>query len=172
MARTRVFLLAVLAIVAAVWAWTMSSPERAAAVRAARAAQAARPAPPVFDLQVRADRLDGRAAPPPASRRNPFRFGEDLRAPREPQPAGPVASALTAPVAAPPALPVLSLVGIVDRTVDGKAIRIAVVSTADGLVYVSAGERVSPRYEVASLTAEAIELTDLTDGSTRRLALK
>jgi hypothetical protein len=157
--------------VAAVWAWTESSPEPSAAVRAARAAEAARPDAPVFDLQVRADRLDGVAvAPGPEPRRNPFRFGTDLRATREPQPAGPLTPA--AIVAAPPALPTLVLVGIVDRTLSGKAVRVAVVSTAEGLVYAQIGERVSQRYEVTSLTGDAIELRDLTDGSTRRLALK
>jgi hypothetical protein len=170
MSRTRVFLLAVLAVVAAVWAWTVASPERSAAVRAARAAQAARPTPPVFDLQVRAERLDGAAVASPEPRRNPFRFGEDPRAPQEPQPAGPLTPA--AIVAAPPALPALVLVGIVDRTVSGKAIRVAVVSSPEGLVYAQIGERVSQRYEVTSLSADAVELKDLTDGSTRRLAMK
>jgi hypothetical protein len=174
MSRPRALLLVALAAAAIAWAYTSSAPARSAAVRAARTAQAARPAPPVFDLQVRAERLDGKAssATRPETRRNPFRFGEDVRAPRDPQPARPLTAPLAAEAPAAPVLPTLSLVGIVDRTVDGRAVRIAVLSTADGLVYVSAGDRIGTRYEVVSVSADAVELKDLTDGTPRRLALK
>ena len=171
MARPRTLLLLALAAAAVAWAYGSSSPARTAASRA-RAAQAGRPLPPVFDLEVRADRLDGRAArtTQPDAQRNPFRFGDEVRASRDPQPARPMTSEIVAPTTS--ALPVLSLVGIADQTVEGKPLRIAVISTPDGLVYAAAGQAVGTRYEVASVGADAVELKDLTDGSTRRLMLK
>jgi hypothetical protein len=172
MSRLRAILLVVLALAAVAWAYTSSSPVRSAAIRAARAAQADRPAPPVFNLEVRAGKLQT-DIPRPEPRRNPFRFGEDVRAPRDPQAAGPLTpAAIVAAVPAAPALPVISLSGIADRTLDGKTVRIAVVSTPEGLVYVTVGDRIGTRYEVVSFGADAIELKDLTDGSTRRLGLK
>jgi hypothetical protein len=129
-------------------------------------------------MQVTTERLEARRAQAELSaveRRNPFRFAVDQRAPREPQlaqAASPALAAGAAPAAGPAPLPPVSLIGIVDRTVDGHAQRLAVVSMADTLHYVAVGARIGSRYEVVSVAADAVELKDLSDGSTRRLALK
>ena len=42
--------------------------------------------------------------------------------------------------------------------------RVAVVSIGETLYYVSVGERVGTRYEVITVSADSIDLKDLTDG--------
>jgi hypothetical protein len=126
-----------------------------------------------FDLEVATDRLKkGMAATavPREAGRNPFRFVGDERVTGEPRQAQP----LGAPPAAAPVVvaPTVSLIGIVERTVNGTPVRVAVVSMADTLYYVSAGERIGMRYEVVVVTADAIELKDLAEGASRRVALR
>ena len=166
-----------LAALLAMWALSSSSVPILRGIGVAGPAHA--PDPPVprraFDLEVRIDRLAERpvstSAPPPDGGRNPFRFGVDLRAPREPGVAQPV-SVNAPPAPSVPVVPTIALLGIVDRTVDGKAVRVAVVSMAETLSYVSVGDRVGTRYEVITVSADGIELKDLTDGSTRRVLLR
>jgi hypothetical protein len=177
--RTRIVLLVVLAALVGIWA--SSSPSMTPMGRAGVSPlplASSRRTPEVFDMQVTTERLEARRAQgelPAEERRNPFRFAVDQRAPREPQ----QAQAATLPLAAGaataatlPTLPPMSLIGIVDRTVDGRAQRLAVVSMADTLYYAAAGARIGSRYEVVSVAADAVELKDLSDGSTRRVALK
>jgi hypothetical protein len=51
-------------------------------------------------------------------------------------------------------------------------VRTAVISGAGQLFLVKEGEHVTPRYLVAKISADVVELADQGDGSTRRLALK
>lgn len=174
MSRTRALLLLVLALAAIAWAYESGAPARSLAARPPHAA-ASRPAPQVFDLEVRADRLDGRASSTtrPDARRNPFRFGESLRASSTPQPARPMDAAAAAIVAPPvPVLPPLELSGVADRTVGDKPVRIAIIAAGESLVFASVGDRVGSRYEVIAIAADSVDLRDLTDGSTRKLTLK
>jgi hypothetical protein len=177
MSRTRVLLLVVLAALVWVWASSTRMPLGSGGRSASPATQGAARGPAVFDLQVTTERLEARrgvlgTAPRPTGR-NPFQFAAEAGASREPQAAQPstpsAAIAATATVAGPPAL---TLLGIVDRTVDDKPVRVAVVSMADTLYYVSVGDRVGSRYETVAVSADAVELKDLIDGSTRRVALK
>jgi hypothetical protein len=174
MSRTRVLLLVVLAALVWVWASSTRMPLGSGGRSASPATQGAARGPAVFDLQVTTERLEARrgvlgTAPRPTGR-NPFQFAAEAGASREPQAAQPsTPSAATATAAGPP---VLTLLGIVDRTVDDKPVRVAVVSMADTLYYVSVGDRVGSRYETVVVSADAVELKDLIDGSTRRVALK
>ena len=73
----------------------------------------------------------------------------------------------TAPVA-----PALKLIGIAeDATPDG-LVRTAIISGPGQLFLVKEGDPVTPRYRVAQIAADVVELTDATDHSARRLALR
>ena len=84
-----------------------------------------------------------------------------------PQPAS-VDVPATRPVAAPP--PKLS--GIAeDATADGP-VRTAIISFVGQLFLVKEGERVTARYRVLRVSSDVVELADLREGSTLRLALR
>ena len=50
--------------------------------------------------------------------------------------------------------------------------RIAFIAGDGQLFMVKEGETVTPRYRVAKISAEVVELTDVIDRSVRRLALR
>jgi hypothetical protein len=75
-------------------------------------------------------------------------------------------------VPAAPPMPALSLAGIAEDPGPGGPIRTAVISGTGQLFLVKEGENVTPRYRVEKISADVVELTDLGDGSIRRLALK
>jgi hypothetical protein len=102
--------------------------------------------------------------------RNLFTFRAGT--PREPQPAFAPPPAL--PEAAPltPALPSLKLAGIAEDTEADVPIRTAIISGEGQLYMVKEGEAVTPRYRVAKISADVVELVDLLDNSVRRLALR
>lgn len=73
---------------------------------------------------------------------------------------------------AAPQQPALTLIGIAeDATPDGP-VRTAIISGSGQLFLVKEGDRVTPRYLVAQISTDVVELTDATDHSARRLALK
>lgn len=78
--------------------------------------------------------------------------------------------AVAAPVPAP--LPPLMLAGIAEDPGPSGPVRTAVISGGGQLFLVKEGEHVTPRYLVAKISADVVELADQGDGSTRRLALK
>ena len=84
------------------------------------------------------------------------------------------APALTETAAAPsaPALPVLKLEGVAQDDTETGPVRTAIISGEGQLYLVKAGDAVGSRYKVARVGADAVELTDAIDHSTRRLALK
>ena len=51
-------------------------------------------------------------------------------------------------------------------------IRVAFIAGEGQLFMVKEGELVTPRYRVAKISDEVVELTDVIDNSTRRLALR
>jgi hypothetical protein len=71
-------------------------------------------------------------------------------------------------VAAPP----LKLSGIAEDTGPDGPERTAIISGSGQLFMVKEGENVTPRYRVVKISADVVELTDLGDGSIRRLAMK
>jgi hypothetical protein len=115
--------------------------------------------------------LGAAAARQDSPRRNPFRFGGDPAAgPSDPaSPATLTPLRAVDPAALRPAAPVVILVGLVERTVDGRRERTAVLSMNGELHYVVAGQQMRGDYEVITVGADAVELRSLADGSTRRL---
>jgi Tfp pilus assembly protein PilP len=174
MTRLRGFLLAAPAVLVAVWVSSSTTmPARQAPGGQSAVTEPSRATPSLFELERVTRRLqDGieaaEAARPAA--RNPFRFDTGTRAPQEPSPARPV-QAITPP-SVEPAAPIVILIGIVERTEDGQSSRVGVVSTASGLSYVKAGDRIGDRYEVVSVGDDAIEIRDTTTASTRRITLQ
>ena len=85
-----------------------------------------------------------------------------------PKPAEAAAAlAALAPLVLPPT-PV-SLVGLVDREVDGRVVRIAVLSFGGRLHYVEAGSRLGAAYEVVAVGSNAVDLLALDTNTPRRL---
>ena len=104
--------------------------------------------------------------------RNPFEFVAVARprpvTPKPPTPAQAAAAlAALAPLVLPPT-PV-SLVGLVDREVDGRVVRIAVLSFGGRLHYVEAGSRLGAAYEVVAVGSNAVDLLALDTNTPRRL---
>ena len=125
-------------------------------------------------------RLRERLRPGQAPRerdRNPFRF-------RPSPPRQPVASPSPSSPAsdAAPAEPLLTLAGLaedvpphagpLDPGSSATPVRIAIISAGGELFLVKAGEQVTDRYRVAAVSADGVELIDLTTDTTRRLTLK
>ena len=67
----------------------------------------------------------------------------------------------------------MSLIGVAeDPGADGVIVRTAIISGFGDLFLVKEGDPVTARYTVAKISGEVAELTDLTDASIIRLALK
>jgi hypothetical protein len=111
----------------------------------------------------------------------PLQPGRDLftysRQPSPPPPPAappprPARPALTeAPVLRPPAS-ALRLSGIAEDVTPDGVVRTAIISGFGQLFVVKEGERVTDRYRIAKISAEAVELSDLTEGAVLRLALR
>ena len=110
------------------------------------------------------------SATPNQTGRNLFTF-RSARV-RETQPVvAPVPALVEAPPLPPP-LPPLKLAGIAeDPGADGPA-RTAIITGAGQLFTAKEGENVTARYRVVKISADVVELLDLTDNSVRRLALR
>ncbi|MGH9141227.1 MAG: hypothetical protein ACRD2I_08810 [Vicinamibacterales bacterium] len=126
------------------------------------------------ELATEIERLHERLAPttaPNAPGRNLFTFRAAAarpvtRAPEPPRAA--IASFVPTPVPLPP----LKLSGIAeDEGADGP-VRIAFISGEGQLFMVKEGDTVTPRYRVAKISADVVELTDVIDNSARRLPLR
>jgi len=171
--RARGPLLALLGVAVVVWAvfQTRQTPAPVAAPTALTAAAA--PALRDFgDLDRAAARLrDGRPGPQALAdpSRNPFAFVVAKPKPLPPPKPAEAAAALAAlaPLVLPPA-PV-SLIGLVDREVDGRVVRIAVLSFGGRLHYVEAGNRLGAAYEVVAVGPNAVDLLALDTNTPRRL---
>ena len=127
------------------------------------------------ELAVEIERLHERLAPsvvPSAPGRNLFTF--HAAAPRQAAPplAPPPRPAITEFVPPPLALPPLKLSGIAEDPGEDGPIRVAFIAGEGQLFMVKEGETVTPRYRVAKISAEVVELTDVIDNSIRRLALR
>lgn len=125
------------------------------------------------DLAVEIERLHERLAPATAPRspgRNLFTF--HAVAARPLAPATQAKPAVAEAVPPPIALPALKLSGIAEDAGADGPVRIAFISGEGQLFMAKEGEAVTPRYRVAKISADVVELTDLIDNSVRRLALR
>jgi hypothetical protein len=111
--------------------------------------------------------------PPTAAPRQPgrnlFKFHE------APAAHAPAAAAQPAPlpeIPAPPPLPPMRLIGISEDPGSNGPERKAII-TGDGQLFIAKeGDTVMTRYKVTKISADVVELTDIDDGTVRRLALR
>jgi hypothetical protein len=126
------------------------------------------------DVQAQALRLKERLAAAPLPQeplRNPFRFAERDAPARREQPSAP-ADPVPPPLAAP-VEPALELIGVAeDQTAQGLVRTAIVTALTDELFLVKEGETIGGRYRVKTVGSDAVELTDLVSGMSRRLALR
>jgi hypothetical protein len=125
-------------------------------------------------LAIEIERLHERLAPtvaPRAPGRNLFTFRAMAARPAAPAPPAPQA-AITELAPAASSLPAFKLSGIAEDPGADGPIRVAFISSEGQLFMVKEGEAVTPRYRVAKISADVVELTDVIDNSIRRLALK
>lgn len=129
--------------------------------------------PEAAALASQVSRLHDRLAPAAT----PLEPGRDLFRFRQAKPKV-VAAARPALVEAPaapaiPSRPPLKLAGIAEDTQAGGAIvRTAIISTGGQLFLAREGDAVTPRFKIARIAADVVELVDLVDNSTVRLALR
>jgi hypothetical protein len=115
------------------------------------------------------DRLRPSATPRQPAR-NLFQFTA-MRPAAIPVVPKPVATeTVTSPLAPPP--PPFKLIGIAEDPGPEAPVRTAIVSAPGQLFLVKEGQNVTLRYRVAKISADVVELTDLGNGATLRLALK
>jgi len=87
-------------------------------------------------------------------------------------PPPPRAAIVEMPAPPRPAEPMLKLAGIAEDPGPDGPVRIAFISGEGQLYVVKVGEQVTPRYRVERISADVVELLDLTDQSTHRLVMK
>ena len=103
--------------------------------------------------------------------RNLFSF--ERRPPASSNPAVKPAEIATVEAPVLPAPPALTLIGLAeDQDDDGRVVRTAIISAASELFMVKEGQPVTARFKVGKIGADVVELTDVNDNSTLRLALK
>ena len=127
------------------------------------------------DLAIEIARLHDRLRPDAKPRqpgRNLFTYHAAVRASAPPveAPKAALSEAAAAPVVPPQ--PTLKLDGIAEDAGPDGPVRTAIIAGDGQLYLVKEGEAVGSRYRVAAISAAVVELTDTSDGSTRRLALK
>lgn len=113
------------------------------------------------------------SATPHQPARNLFVF--HTAAPRPAAPPVPPKPALTeaAPLAPVLPQPSLKLAGIAeDPGPDDATVRTAIITGEGQLFMVKEGENVTPRYQVIKISADVVELLDLSTNTPRRLALR
>ena len=111
------------------------------------------------------------SAAPRQPGRNLFSFSP-RQAPAPLLAACPPKPALSEAIAARPAAPVMKLSGIAEDVTAGGVVRTAIISAFGQLFVVKEGELVTERYRVARISADVAELSDLTEGTVLRFALK
>jgi hypothetical protein len=126
------------------------------------------------DVQAQAARLRERLASAPAPQqplRNPFAFAPRPQ-PRRSRPSTAVNSAPVPSVVLYPE-PALSLIGVAEDGTPDEIVRTAIITAEDGeLFMVTVGQSIGARYKVQAIGADVVELSDLINGSVRRLALR
>jgi len=110
--------------------------------------------------------------PPSHPARNLFSFRAARARAAAPEIAAPAPAALVEAPALRPSQPQLKLAGIAEDPGPDGPIRIAIISSDGQLFMAKEGDAVTLRYRVAKISADVVELTDLTDNSVRRIALR
>jgi hypothetical protein len=158
--------------------WLVSAPPSnvPSGVQAPR--QPARSAPAAdaaSDIERQATRLAARLGAERAfavPARDPFRF-----APRRAAVAAAARVLATADAPPPPPVPVaapapaVSLSGIAEDQIEGRASRTVVLSTPSGVLLAREGEEILGSYRVGRIESDAVELVPLGDAAPRRLTL-
>jgi hypothetical protein len=119
--------------------------------------------------------LEHRAQPSPAlsaSRRNIFRERDRVA------PAPPVATRAAVPVEPAPAeslippAPLVTLLGLAEKTDSGHLVRTAVISTGGELWIVKEGDTVAGRFRVGAVSLDRVDLRDVQTGTSRVYRLR
>jgi hypothetical protein len=111
-------------------------------------------------------------APLIPSGRNLFTFRTAPVRPLPPPPPPVPVAALSEAAPQAPALPALKLAGIAEDPGPDGPVRIAFISGEGQLYMVKEGEAVTARYHVVKISADVVELSDVSDHTVRRLALR
>ena len=113
------------------------------------------------------------APSPQGSDRNPFRFSQrEVAAAAAPRPVTP---SEMLPIEAPVTEdlePSLDLIGIAENRETNGVVRTAMLTNGEQLLMVTAGQRMLSRYDVVTVSADAVELKDISTGAIRRLVLR
>ena len=125
------------------------------------------------ELAVEVKRLHERLRPSdtPVHSRDLFRYAARTSSPAPIVTAVPVAPAAQEQPLAPIVAP-LKLEGLAEDRGDQGPVRTAIISGFGDIFLVKEGESVTSRYRVAKISPDAVELTDLTDNTPLRLALR
>jgi hypothetical protein len=151
--------------------WFFSMPPTTLPARAvAPAAHLPQVSTSKIDIEKEAARLQVHRIQEPhftAPLRNPFRFSERR------EPARATAGVVIAPPPAfiPPPPPRLTLDGVAADTMDAQAQRTAILNTDAGVVLAKEGDQVAG-YRVQKISADAVELVKIDDGSMLRLGMR
>ena len=101
--------------------------------------------------------------------RNLFAFTASRQKPASIAPKAALSETIATPIAEPPPF---KLIGVAEDTGPDGPVRTAIVSAPGQVFLVKIGQNVTLRYRVEKISSEVVELIDLGDGSTLRLALK
>jgi hypothetical protein len=127
------------------------------------------------DLASEIEKLHERLRPS-ATPRTPGRNLFTFRAAPAPRVVAPPpdtrAAIVEGPVAPRPAAPLFKLSGIGEDPGPDGPIRIAFISGEGQLFIVKVGDQVTARFRVERISADVVELLDLTDQTTQRLAMR
>jgi len=125
------------------------------------------------ELAVEVKRLHERLRPSdtPIHSRDLFRYAAKPSAEAS-APSAAVPIAPSAAVPPPVAVQPLKLEGLAEDGSDQGVVRTAIISGFGDIFLVKEGENVTSRYRVAKISPDAVELTDLTDDTPVRLALR
>lgn len=151
--------------------WFFSMPPTTTAPRAAApSARSPQVSTSKIDIEREAARLQIHKVQAPhftAPARNPFRFSER----REPARATTGVVIAPPPAALPPPPPRITLDGVAADSMDAQPQRTAILNTASGVVLAKEGDEVAG-YRVQKVSADAVELVKVDDGSVLRLGLR
>jgi hypothetical protein len=125
------------------------------------------------ELALEVQRLHDRLRPSdtPIHSRDLFRYSARAAAP----PIAPAAPAVAPPPVVVPSVETvmpLKLEGLAEDRGDQGPVRTAIISGFGDIFLVKEGDNVTLRYKVAKISPDAVELTDLTDHTALRLALR
>jgi hypothetical protein len=125
------------------------------------------------ELAVEVQRLHERLRPSdtPVHSRDLFRYAANGSASAAVVRAAPPAPTVQEPAFAPLVAP-LKLDGLAEDKGDQGPVRTAIISGFGDIFLVKEGDSVTSRYRVAKISPDAVELTDLTNNTPLRLALR